>query len=209
MLIEVIFLLVFNFVSAVEKETDVNLLLAVGSPVPRDVAPMVGPFGIRGRPAFQFTPNSYIGRYARDILHLPFQTEFGIKVTTLVYRANGGVLFSIVSKDQHKDFLTLEVRKKNSKNQTIEINYRNSNPLEIYSVKFDVPNFYGKWTIFSIAVRDQNAWLFMNGCQIVRGFAFRRRLNPLDIKEDSVVYVGRAGWYSDKRPFFVSTFTLY
>lgn len=205
MLYELLFLTVINFISASERPTDVNLLIAVGTPLPRDVAPVTGPFGHRGRPAIEFSPNSYIGRYARDMLPRPFPKNFAIKVTTYLYTMKGGVLFSVVSKDQHRDFLVLEVKQKGTKNQTILLTYKNSYPSKTYVARFDVPKFSRRWTVFSIVVRDQEVWLYMNGCNVVRGLALMMRREPLQIEEDSVVYVGRAGWYSRKRPFFVST----
>ena len=195
-------------ISASEFKQDINLLVAVGSPLPPDVRPVIGPFGRRDRPAIEFSQLSYVGRYARDMLNSPFPIDFGIKVSTFLYSINGGVLFSVVSRDQRRDFLILEVVRKSRTNQTIVLTYRNTNPSETYKLKFDVPKFSRKWTIFSIAVRDKDVWLFMNGCHVVRRLQLKKSRSRLDIDEDAVVYVGRAGWYSPKRPLFVSTILI-
>ena len=195
-------------ISAAEFKQDVNLLAAVGSPLPPDVRPVVGPFGRKDRPAIQFGELSYVGRYARDMLNSPFPIDFGIKVTTYLYSTNGGVLFSVVSKDQRRDILILEVVRKTDRNQTIILTYKNEDPSETYALKFDVPKFTRRWTVFSIAVRDKDVWLFMNGCNIVRRLHLMKNRGRLNVEEDAVVYVGRAGWYSPKRPLFVSAFLL-
>ena len=196
---------ILTSVSALEYKQDVNLLSAVGSPLPSDVRPVIGPFGRKGRPAIEFSRASYIGRYAQDMLNFPFPKSFGIKVSTYLYSLYGGVLFSIVSKDQRRDFLILEIARKGNNNQSIIITYKNTNPSETYVLKFDVPKFVRRWTIFSMAIRDQDVWLFMNGCAVVRRLKLKNNRAKLNIDEDAVVYVGRAGWYSRKRPFFVST----
>ncbi len=159
---------------------------------------------LAGRPAIEFTANSYVGRYAADLLHLPFTKDFGIKVTVFLHSVFGGVLFSVVSPDQRKDILLLEVKKYGKRNQSIDLVYRNSNPEEVYRARFIVPRFSRRWTVFSIAVRGQQIWLYMNGCQYVQGLALRRKRAALAIPPRAVVYVGRAGWYSRKRPLFVS-----
>ena len=192
-------------ISASEFKQDVNLLVAVGSPLPPDVRPVIGPFGRRDRPAIEFSQLSYVGRYARDMLNSPFPINFGIKASTYLYSMNGGVLFSVVSRDQRRNFLVLEVVRKGSRNQTIVLTYRNTNPPETYKLEFTVPKFSRRWTLFSIAVRGKDIWLFMNGCQVVRRLQLKRDRSRLEIDEDAVVYVGRAGWYSPKRPLFVST----
>lgn len=191
---------------ATEYSTDVNLLLAVGTPLPYDVYPVTGPFGYRGRPAIEFTTNSYIGRYARDLLPLPFYADFGIKVTVFLHSIRGGVLFSVVSPDQKENVLLLEVKQYGKHNQTIDLLYRNSNPSEVYKARFIVPSFDRKWTVFSIAVRGQEIWLYFNGCTIIKGLGLKKRRERLVIGRQSVVYIGRAGWYSRKKALFVSLF---
>ncbi len=206
MLYAIILSWIFHSTFATERSDDVNLLVAVGSPLPYDVFPVTGPFGSRGRPAIEFTSNSYVGRYARDLLPLPFYKDFGIKVTIFLHSIRGGVLFSVVSPDQRKDILLLEVKKYGRRNQTIELSYRNTNPSDVYKARFIVPKFSRRWTVFSIAVRGQQVWLYLNGCQYVQGLALMKNREPLVIDKQSVVYIGRAGWYSRKRPLFVSLF---
>ena len=195
-------------ISTTELKGDINLMAAVGSPIPHDVRPVIGPFGRRGRPAIEFSQSSYVGRYARDLLDLPFPVDFGIKVSIFQYTVNGGVLFCVVSKDQQRDFLVLEIARKNERNQTIILTYQNTNPSATYKLKFDVPMFIRRWTIFSIVVRDREVWLFMNGCHVVSRLQLTKDRGALQIDEDAVVYVGRAGWYSQKNAFFVSTFYI-
>ena len=209
MLESILFTYIFLvLISTTELKGDINLMAAVGSPIPSDVRPVIGPFGRRGRPAIEFSQASYVGRYASDLLNLPFPVDFGIKVSIFQYTVNGGVLFCIVTKDQQRDFLVLEITRKNERNQTIILTYRNTNPSATYELKFDVPNFVRRWTIFSIAVRDREVWLFMNGCHIVSRLQLKKDRSGLQIDEDAVVYVGRAGWYSRKNAFFVSRFYI-
>lgn len=201
---------ILTLISASEPKEDINLLAAVGSPLPPDVRPVIGPFGRKKRPAIEFSKTSYIGRYARDLLNFPFPENFGIKASVFLYSLNGGVLFSVVSKDQRSEILVLEVVRKNRRSQSIVLTYRNEKPAETYVVRFDVPQFTHMWTVFSIAFRGQDVQLFMNGCQIVKRLRLLRNRAKLNVEHDAVVYVGRAGWYSSKRPLFVSTlFSLF
>lgn len=195
---------IIALISASEFKEDVNLMSAVGSPLPSDVRAVVGPFGRKDRPAIEFSRVSYIGRYARDMFNFPFPKDFSIKVSTYSYTIDGGVLFSIVSKDQRRDMLVLEIVRKNKRTQTIMLTYKNVDPAETYVLKFDVPRFDRRWTVFSLSARDQDLWLFMNGCQLVKKLKLVKNRDRLKIENDAVVYVGRAGWYSHKSPFFVS-----
>ena len=192
-------------ISHTDKPNDVNLLVAVGSPLPRDVRPVTGPFGHRGRPAIEFTPRSYVGRYAKDILPLPFLRDFGVRATVFLQSILGGVLFSVLSTDQRRTLLLLDIKPLGPNNQTLELVYDDgSEAKQTLAAKFVVPNFSRKWTVFSLTVQDQKITLYFNGCERVQSKILLKNRQPMLVDDRSVVFVGRAGWYSKRRPFFVS-----
>lgn len=191
-----------------DSRDDINLLAAVGSPLPNDVRPVTGPFGRFGRPAVEFTPQSYIGRWAKDLLPIPFYENFGIKVTIFLQSIYGGVLFNVLEYDHSKVVLGLNIVQVGTKQQAIEFIYRNvadENGVsqELLAV-FTVPRFDRRWTVFSLTVHGQEATLYFNGCQKVMRAVFKVRRAGLDLRENAPMFIGMPGWYIKKPALFVS-----
>lgn len=197
---------VFSGIFHSDSEDDINLLTAVGSPLPPNVHPVTGPFGPRERPAIEFTPKSYVGRWAKDLLPIPFYYNFGIKVTLFIQELQGGVLFSILEADHSQMKLALSVLKVGNDKQYIELVYRNDRMIgsSQMSASFTLPKFTRSWTVFSITVREQVVTLFFNGCDKIYSKVFREKRAPLRIFPTDPLFVGMAGWYIEKPSFYVS-----
>ncbi|XP_057303656.1 collagen alpha-1(XV) chain-like isoform X2 [Hydractinia symbiolongicarpus] len=193
------------------SKDDINLLAAVGSPLPPDVRPVTGPFGRYGRPAVEFTPQSYVGRWARDLLPLPFYKDFGIKVTIYLQSIQGGVLFTILEPDHSSIVLGLSILRVGKNNQSIEIVYKN--PSKEYGSKelkatFVLPKFERRWIVFSIAISGQSVYLYFNGCEKVYSKVFEETRSSLVIKSNAPVFIGMAGWYIQKPILFGAVYDL-
>ena len=198
----------FCFVHFSDSPDDINLLAAVGSPLPPDVRPVTGPFGRFGRPAVEFTPQSYVGRWAKDILPIPFYFNFGIKVTIYMQSIKGGVLFTVLEMDHSNIILGLQILRYGQNNQSLELTYQNKetdNTNKQLVVRFVLPDFSRRWTVFSISVVGNRATLYFNGCQKVfsQNFATEQR-RSLSIGPKNPIFLGMSGWYIQKPPLFVS-----
>lgn len=193
------------------SKDDINLLAAVGSPLPPDVRPVTGPFGRYGRPAVEFTPQSYVGRWARDLLPLPFYKDFGIKVTIFLQSIQGGVLFTVLEPDHSSIVLGLSILRVGKNNQSIELVYKN--PSKEYGSKelkatFVLPKFERRWIVFSIAISGQSVYLYFNGCEKVYSKVFEETRSSLVIKSNAPVFIGMAGWYIQKPVLFGAVYDL-
>ena len=182
-------------------------MAAVGSPLPPDVRPVTGPFRQFGRPAVEFTPQSYVGRWAKDLLTLPFYKDFGIKATLFLQTIHGGVLFSVLKPDHSEIILGLNVLKASNYNQSIEFIYQNGGDIfgeKTLKATFVLPKFERKWTVFSLVVKGETITLFFNGCEKIYTKAFKQVRTPLNILPGSPIFLGMAGWYIEKPYLFVS-----
>ena len=187
------------------------MLAAVGSPLPPDVRPVTGPFGQFGRPAVEFTPQTYVGRWAKELLPRPFYTDFGMKVTIYLQSIQGGVLFSVLKPDHSKIILGVNILSTGNENQTIEFIYTNpdkgSGETQL-TASFVLPKFERQWTVFSLAVQGQKVTLYFKGCERVYSKVFKTKRIPLLIENNSPVFIGMAGWYIQKPVLFVSLFNF-
>ena len=191
----------------VDANDDVNLLAAVGSPFPSDVRAVTGPFGRLGRPAVEFTPNSYIGRWARDLLPVPFFWNFGIKVSLFMQSIYGGVIFSVLEFDHSKSVLGINVLQASTTKQKIEFIYRSEGTNEEERnlvATFIVPRMDRRWSVFSFTVVDQEVTLFYGGCDRVMKAVFKHKRRPLAVRQNSPIFLGNAGWYIEKPALYVS-----
>lgn len=196
------------YLSIADSQDNINLLAAVGSPLPPDVRPVTGPFGRYGRPAVEFTPQSYIGRWAKDLLPIPFYKDFGIKVTIFLQSIYGGVLFNVLEYDHSKVVLGLNIIQVDNTQQAIEFIYKNSPNVngmsQELSAVFTVPRFDRRWTVFSLTVHGQEVTLYLNGCEKIMTAAFKVSRTTLDLRENAPIFIGMPGWYIKKPALFVS-----
>lgn len=193
----------------VDANDDINLLAAVGSPFPPDVRAVTGPFGRFGRPAVEFTPNSYIGRWARDLLPVPFFWNFGIKVSLFMQSIYGGVIFSVLEYDHSKSILGINVLQASTTSHKIEFVYRSEGTNEDERnlvAAFIVPRMDRRWHVFSFTVVDQEVTLFFGGCARIMKSVFKHKRRPLAVRQNSPIFLGNSGWYIKKPALYVSGF---
>ncbi|XP_066917669.1 collagen alpha-1(XV) chain-like isoform X2 [Clytia hemisphaerica] len=194
-----------------DANEDINLLAAVGSPFPPDVRAVTGPFGRFGRPAVEFTPNSYVGRWARDLLPIPFFWNFGIKISLFLQSIYGGVLFSVLEYDHSKSILALNVLQASNNKHKIEFIYRSKSGTEEERnlvASFLVPRMDRRWNVFSITVVDQEVTLYFSGCDRVLRKVFKHERKALDVRSNSPIFLGNAGWYIKKPALYGAIYDL-
>jgi len=194
---------------SLEANEDINLLAAVGSPFPPDVRAVTGPFGRLGRPAVEFTPKSYVGRWAKDLLKIPFFKDFGIKVSVFLQSIYGGVLFTVLEHDHSKSILSLNILQAPDGKQKIEFTYRNEGGPETAReliTTFIVPRMDRRWVVFSLTVVQQEVTLYYSGCDRVLKTMFQYPRLDLAVRANSPIFLGNAGWYIEKPALYVRLF---
>ncbi|XP_066435241.1 collagen alpha-1(XV) chain isoform X2 [Eleutherodactylus coqui] len=168
----------------------IDLLELIGVPLPPSVSFITG---YDGFPAYNFGPDSNIGRLTRTFIPQPFFQEFAIIATLKPSSDHGGVLFAVTDAFQKIIYLGLRLSSVEDGTQRINIYYTEPGSfISKEAASFKVPVMTNKWNRFTVTVVGYEMVLYMD-CEEYQRVPFRRSPGPLTFEASSGIFVGNAG----------------